>query len=82
MAEAGAPPVPTAGVVQLFESPRENPAPILHSTPRSHFFTDATGAWEFDELDENARYSVVAYDLSGEYDPVVKINLIPSPPED
>lgn len=36
------------------------------------------GSYTFDRLDPAKRYDVIAYDPTGQYDPVVKMNLVPT----
>ncbi|MCC4116343.1 hypothetical protein LLG90_13365 [Aromatoleum toluclasticum] len=42
-------------------------------------WSDPAGNWQFNNLDPAQRYGVIAYDHTGTYDPVVKLNLIPTP---
>lgn len=41
--------------------------------------TAANGRVRFDDLDPAQRYAAIAYDHTGTYSPVIKINLIPTP---
>lgn len=41
--------------------------------------SNASGAWEFRHLSQANRYTVISYDPTGEFDPVIKGGLIPSP---
>lgn len=38
----------------------------------------STGAWEVRGLNPNRKYHVIAYDPTGQYDPVIKMNLTPT----
>ena len=42
---------------------------------------DPDGAWEVTYLEQGRFYTVVAHDPSGNFDPVMKANLIPEPME-
>lgn len=37
-----------------------------------------SGEWEFQGLNPLRKYHVIAYDHTGQYDPVVKMNLVPT----
>lgn len=50
------------------------PAAELAATTAS----DVAGAWYVDGLDPTKKYAVIAYDHTGRYDPVVRLNLTPS----
>lgn len=41
-------------------------------------WSSAAGQWAFTNLDPTARYAVIAYDPTGQYDPVIKIGLTAS----
>lgn len=38
-----------------------------------------TGEWRFDFITAGRRYSVIAYDHTGQHDPVIKSGLLPTP---
>lgn len=40
------------------------------------------GTWLFQRLSGEYRYTVIAYDHTGQYDPVIKAGLIPTPMDD
>lgn len=40
-----------------------------------------TGQWSFPNLTPDVRFTIIAHDYAGEYDPVMKTNLIPEPME-
>ena len=70
-----------ACLVQLLQADtvrsRMFPFASLIRQVRSH----PDGTWAFDRLDPAKRYDVIAYDPTGEYSPVVKINLIATVPD-
>lgn len=41
-------------------------------------WSDDTGNWEVRNLDPARKYHVIAYDHTGQYDPVIKMNLVPT----
>lgn len=41
----------------------------------------SNGAWQVKFLDENAHFTVIAYDDAGNFDPVIKADLKPEPME-
>lgn len=41
-------------------------------------WADENGNWEVRNLDPTMKYHVIAYDHTGQYDPVVKMNLVPT----
>ena len=53
-----------------------------HAFPSVGFTTwtwaDENGNWEVRNLDPALKYHVIAYDHTGQYDPVIKMNLIPT----
>jgi hypothetical protein len=44
-------------------------------------WSSTSGAWRFEPLDPAKLYHVIAYDHTGTYDPVVKLNLTPTVPD-
>lgn len=75
---AGTPEVPVSRVVQLFERQAASPVFILSGGLIAQTLSDRDGAWRFDGLFASAKYAVVAYDHTGQYDPVIKTNLAPT----
>ncbi len=41
-------------------------------------WADENGNWEVRNLDPALKYHAIAYDHTGQYDPVIKLNLIPT----
>lgn len=41
-------------------------------------WSDESGAWGVAKLDPAKKYHVVTHDPAGQYDPVIKLNLVPS----
>lgn len=78
---AGTPDAPVARVVQLFEG---DSFAAARAFPAARLVAQALsaqdGAWAFAKLDPTVRYHVIAYDHTGQYDPVIKLNLIPTVP--
>ncbi len=79
----GRPDAPAPGRVQLL-----SPAPsdgaglaLAGAVTEAWGITDAAGQCRFTRLQilPGRRYAVIAYDPTGQYDPVVKINLLPEP---
>lgn len=75
---AGAPQVPTARLVQLFEREFSTQMFFRASKIVAEVISDAAGVWSVEQLDQTKRYAAIAYDHTGQYDPVIKINLIPT----
>jgi hypothetical protein len=73
--------MPVRRVVQLFESAKQKDVFITQKALIAQTWSSPDGIWRFDGISENKRYAVIAYDHTGQYDPVVKINLIPTVPE-
>lgn len=75
---AGNPDAPVARRVQLFEATAgqvlANQATAMCTTTVS----GADGEWEATGLNPALKYNVIAYDHTGQYDPVVKLNLTPT----
>ena len=77
---AGTPDAPTRRRVQvvLADSNAHGlafPAPAESST---WTWAHENGNWEVRNLDPARKYHAIAYDHTGQYDPVVKMNLIPT----
>lgn len=75
---AGNPDIPVRRVVQLFRRGLTQDW-MSHSSIVASQLSDAAGAWRFDGLDATQLYHAIAYDHTGVHDPVVKLNLIPTP---
>lgn len=75
---AGLPDAPVRRRVQLVST--ENPGGVIFpiSTLVAWFFSDENGNWEANNLDPALKYHVIAYDHTGQYDPVIKMNLVPT----
>lgn len=77
---AGAPETPVRRRVQVVEA-RENahghvfPTDGMRST---WVWADEAGNWEVRLLDPAKKYHAIAYDHTGQYDPVIKMNLTPT----
>lgn len=74
----GSPDIPVSRVVQLVERDRAAPVFMSPAGPLAQVMSGADGAWRFDGLYDNAVYAVIAYDHTEQYDPVIKINLVPT----
>lgn len=77
---AGLPDQPVPRRVQLFVAANALGTVFPTATLVATQATDATGRCRFEHLDPAQRYGVIAYDHTGEHDPVIKTNLIPSVP--
>lgn len=68
---------PVARRVHVFEG--SGPAGTVLGRVRlvAGTFSAPDGTWSVDYLDPSHRYHVIAYDHTGEHDPVLKLNLIP-----
>mgnify|MGYP001296124606 CR=1 FL=1 len=77
---AGLPDQPVPRRVQLFVAPNAHGTAFPSATLIATQVTDAAGRCRFEHLDPALRYGVIAYDHTGEFDPVIKTNLIPSVP--
>lgn len=75
---SGAPDVPVKRLVQLFTSSNAHGTAFPTAVAVDWQWSAADGSWRFDGLDPAQKYNVIAYDHSGQYDPVVKLNLVPS----
>lgn len=76
---AGSPDTAVRRLVQLFISNNAFGAALPVVDVVRWQWSDASGNWQFSNLDPALRYGVIAYDHTGTYDPVVKLNLIPTP---
>lgn len=76
VAFAGSPDIPTPGSLVVLSVGR-------FYVPRSSTTSDEAGAYTFEGLrgwtHPEEKFSVMAYDPTGQYDPVAKAGLIPSP---
>lgn len=75
---AGVPDVPVLSIVQLFQSDAPGGYALPNATLVDRAQSDASGSYQFKNLDPARKYNVIAYDLTGQYDPVIKMNLIPT----
>lgn len=75
---AGLPDVSVKRRVQVFKS--ENAHGQIFPTTEyvSWMWSSEQGDWEFSGLDPSLKYHVIAYDHTGQYDPVIKMNLVPT----
>jgi len=76
---AGSPDAPVQRLVQLFTGANPFGLAFPNATMVGWRFSDAGGNWQFSNLDPAQTYHVIAYDHTGTYDPVVKLNLTPTP---
>lgn len=77
---AGSPDTPVPRRVQVVSyAPNAHghifPAVVAFST---WTWADENGNWEVRNLDPALKYHAIAYDHTGQYDPVIKMNLIPT----
>lgn len=75
---AGAPDAPVSRVVHLLSGASARGMIGSNASPVRWMQSDAQGNWQFDRLDPAAKYHVIAYDHTGQYDPVIKMNLVPT----
>lgn len=78
-AVAGSPDSPVQRLVQIFTHSNAHGQVFPTNAIIRWQWSDPAGNWRFDNLDPSQRYGVIAYDHTGTYDPVVKLNLIPTP---
>jgi hypothetical protein len=78
--EAGTPDAPVRRRVQVIEAVSNAHGHIFPNSNSSvtWAWADDAGNWEVRNLDPNLKYHVIAYDHTGQYDPVIKMNLIPT----
>ena len=77
---AGLPDAPVRRRVQIVEA-TSNAHGLVFPTIGSHVawtWASDSGEWSFDRLNPERRYHVIAYDHTGQYDPVIKMNLTPT----
>lgn len=77
---AGTPDTPVRRRVQIIEAASNahgHAFPALGALV-TWVWSDANGEWEVLRLDPAKRYHAIAYDHTGQYDPVIKLNLIPT----
>lgn len=75
---AGPPDTPAQARVQLFKFYNAHNQIFPGNTIISWALTDFDGVYRFENLDPNTTYGIVAYDVTGQYDPVIKMNLVPT----
>jgi len=78
--EAAGPGSPLMRRVQVVSS---EPNAHGHVFPSASAFStwtwaDENGNWEVRSLDPSKKYHVIAYDHTGQYDPVIKMNIVPT----
>ena len=78
--ETGAPDAPIRRRVQIFSAEVNAHGHVFPSPPLFSTWTwaDENGNWEVRNLDPALKYHAIAYDHTGQYDPVIKLNLIPT----
>lgn len=77
--EAGLPDQPLRRRVMVAESrPNAHGFPFPFTGPTFWTWADENGNWEVLNLDPALKYHVIAYDHTGQYDPVIKMNLVPT----
>lgn len=79
--EAGVPEMPVMRRVQLWRElgrpGRFHPARLVAET-----WSDSAGEWRFPFIDESGVYTVISYDHTEQYDPVIKVGQVPTPMDD
>lgn len=75
---AGDPDTPVRRRVQLFTSSNAHGQVFPMTQYVDWQWSAADGAWAFSDLDPAQRYHVIAYDHTGQYDPVIKLSLVPT----
>lgn len=68
----------SACLVQLLQADTVRTRMFPFSVLVRQQFSGPDGSYTFDRLDPAKRYDVIAYDPTGQYDPVVKMNLVPT----
>ena len=78
----GLPDMPVPRRVQLFQYGPNAHGMVFptNATVAGWQWSAPDGSYRFEGLDPEQRYSVIAYDHTGQYDPVVKLNLAPEVP--
>ncbi len=78
--EAGSPDSPARRRVQIIEASTNAHGHVWPSFGAYFTWTwaDDAGNWEVRNLDPALEYHVIAYDHTGQYDPVIKMNLTPT----
>lgn len=76
---AGSPDSPVRRRVQIIAAAANAHGHIFPSLGAfvTWLWADEAGNWELPGLDPAQQYHVIAYDHTGVYDPVIKLNLIP-----
>lgn len=75
---AGNPESPAQARIQLFTSQNAHNQVFPLNTALRWVLTDTDGAYAFENIDPAIKYHVIAYDPTGQYDPVIKMNLVPT----
>ena len=81
----------TTREVGVPDSPVRRRVQIVGAAPNAHghvfpalasfstwTWADENGNWEVHDIDPTLKYHAIAYDHTGQYDPVIKLNLIPT----
>lgn len=75
---AGDPDAPVRRRVQLFTAANAHGQVFPQTQYVDWQWSAPDGSWAFFDLDPAQRYHAIAYDHTGQYDPVIKMNLVPS----
>lgn len=73
---AGTPDSPASRKIHIFTHESAGLFPL--PTAKGWAWSSPDGGYRFDRLDPALRYGIIAYDHTGQYDPVIKLNLIPT----
>lgn len=78
--EAGSPDAPVRRRVQIIAAENNSHGHVFPNSNSSVTWTwaDEAGNWEVRNLDPTLKYHAIAYDHTGQYDPVIKLNLVPT----
>lgn len=78
--EAGTPDSPIRRRVQIVSASSNAHGHVFPQAPifSTWAWADENGNWEVRNLNPTLKYHVIAYDHLGQYDPVIKLNLIPT----
>ncbi|ENO82079.1 hypothetical protein B447_05058 [Thauera sp. 27] len=77
---AGSPDVPIRRRVQIVSAVSNAHGHVFPNSESSVTWTwaDEDGNWEVQNLNPSLKYHVIAYDHTSVYDPVIKLNLVPT----
>ena len=78
--EAGSPNTPIRRRVQIVSAESNAHGHVFPAavTLATWVWADENGNWEIGNLDPARKYHVISYDHTGQYDPVIKLNLVPT----